>query len=433
MGNLFWLISTYLIMTRVELLAPAKNLKAIKAASKYADSVYFGIENFNMRMRSENIAFEDLGRITKYCHDSNLKAYLTTNTIIYDSELNNLENLISEAKKAEIDAIIAHDLAAIHIAKRYNIDFHISTQCNVSNSLSARFYEKLGAERIILARELSLEKIKEIKRNLHRSEVEIFIHGAMCTSISGRCYFSQDICGTEEKSANRGNCIQPCRRNWKVIDDQNNEFIYDGEMFLNAKDLCMIEYIPELIEANIDAFKIEGRMRHPHYVEIVSKTYREAMDAYYEGNFTKKQVGRWVTELKRVYNRGFTTGFYFKRVTEEDHQHKSPSNLSHYRYIKLGKVESYDPVEHLAIISLNNGYLTKDDDVIIMGKNTDTYLHQKAEEIIYNGKLVEKTPQGTRKQKIEIKLRVDGEVKGNGEDLLYIFTNKTYKLKKYSL
>jgi putative protease len=433
MGNLFWLISTYLIMTRVELLAPAKNLKAIKAASKYADSVYFGIENFNMRMRSENIAFEDLGRITKYCHDSNLKVYLTTNILVYDNELDFLRTIITKSKEVGVDAVIVHDVAAIEIAKEIGIPFHISTQCNVSNSLSARYYEKLGAERIILARELSLEKIKEIKRNLHKTQVEIFIHGAMCTSISGRCYFSQDICGTEEKSANRGNCIQPCRRRWWVREESGTEYIYDGVRFMNSRDLCTIAYLPQLIETKVDAFKIEGRMRHPHYVEIVSKTYREAMDAYYEGNFTKKQVGRWVTELKRVYNRGFTTGFYFKRVTEEDHQHKSPSNLSHFRYIKLGKVESYDPVEHLALISLNNGYLTKDDDVIIMGKNTDTYLHQKAEEIIHNGKLVEKTPRGTKKQRIEIKLRVDGEVKGNGEDLLYIFTDKTYKLKKYSL
>ena len=433
MGNLFWLTSTYLIMTRVELLAPAKNLKAIKAASKYADSVYFGIENFNMRMRSENIAFEDLGRITKYCHDSNLKAYLTTNILVYDNELDFLRTIITKSKEVGVDAVIVHDVAAIEIAKEVGIPFHISTQCNVSNSLSARFYEKLGAERIILARELSLEKIKEIKRNLHRSRVEIFIHGAMCTSISGRCYFSQDICGTEEKSANRGNCIQPCRRRWWVREESGTEYIYDGVRFMNSRDLCTIAYLPQLIETKVDAFKIEGRMRHPHYVEIVSKTYREAIDAYYEGNFTTKQVGRWVTELKRVYNRGFTPGFYFKRVTEEDHQHKSPSNLSHFRYIKLGKVESYDPVEHLALISLNNGYLTKDDDVIIMGKNTDTYWHQKAEEIMYNGQLVEETPQGTKKQRIEINLRVDGEVQGNGKDLLYIFTDKTYKLKKYSL
>ncbi|MFX0075511.1 MAG: peptidase U32 family protein [Candidatus Hermodarchaeota archaeon] len=420
-------------MVRVELLAPAKNLKAIKAASKYADSVYFGIERFNMRMRSENIALQDLGRITKYCHNNNLKAYLTTNILVYDNELDLLRTAIKKSKEEGVDAVIVHDLAAIEIAKELDIPFHISTQCNVSNSLSARFYEKLGAERIILARELSLEKIKEIKRNLHKSEVEIFIHGAMCTSISGRCYFSQDICGTEEKSANRGSCIQPCRRRWWVREESGAEYIYDGVRFMNSRDLCTVAYLPQLIESNVDAFKIEGRMRHPHYVEIVTKIYREAIDAYYESNFTKKKVGRWVTELKKVYNRGFTPGFYFKRVTEDDHQHKSPANLSHFRYIKLGKVDSYDAEKKLAIISLTNGYLTKNDDIIILGQNTDTYLHQKAKEIIYDGELVEKTPYGTRSKKIRAKLRVDEEVVGNGEDIVYIFTDKTYKTKKYSL
>ena len=420
-------------MARVELLAPAKNLKAIKAASKYADSVYFGIENFNMRMRSENIALKDLGRVTKYCHDNNLKAYLTTNILVYDNELDILRSIITKSKEVGVDAIIVHDIAAIEIAKEIDIPFHISTQCNVSNSLSARYYEKLGAERIILARELSLEKIKEIKRNLHKAEVEVFIHGAMCASISGRCYFSQDICGTEEKSANRGSCIQPCRRRWWVREESGTEYLYDGQRFMNSRDLCTIAYIPQLIEAKVDAFKIEGRMRHPHYVEIVTKTYREAIEAYYDGTFTNKKAGKWVTELKKVYNRGFTPGFYFKRVTEEDHQHKSPANLSHFRYIRLGIVKEYNPKENYALMSLNNGYLTKNDDIIIMGKNTDTYLHQKAEKIFYNGKLVEKTPQGTAKHKINIKLHVKGDVIGNGEDTIYIFTDKTYKSKKYSL
>jgi putative protease len=327
-------------MKRVELLAPAKNLKAIKAASKYADSVYFGIEKFNMRMRSENIVLEDLADVVNYCHERDLKAYLATNILIYDNELNYLRNVMEKAKNANIDAVIVHDLAALEIARQLGLQFHISTQCNVSNSLTAKFYENLGAERIILARELSLEKIKEIKRNLATTEIEVFIHGAMCTSVSGRCYFSQDICRSEEKSANRGSCVQPCRRRWWVREESGNEYIYDGTRFMNSRDLCTIAYVPDLIEANVDAFKIEGRMRHPHYVETVSRVYREAIDAYYEGNFSDKKVGGWVTELKRVYNRGFTPGFYFKRMIEEDHQHKSPANLSHYRYIRIGNINA---------------------------------------------------------------------------------------------
>ena len=421
------------ILKKVELLAPAKNFKAIKAASKYADSVYFGVERFNMRMRTENIALDDLPKIIDYCHNNNLKAYLATNILVYDNEIKEIRNIIENGKEAGIDAIIVHDLAVIQIVKEFGIPFHISTQCNVSNSLSARFYEELGAERIILARELSLEKIKEIKRNLKKTEVEVFIHGAMCTSISGRCYFSQDICGTAEKSANRGSCEQPCRRRWWVREETGTEYIYDGVRFMNSRELCTIAYIPQLIEAKIDAFKIEGRMRHPHYVEIVSKTYREAIDAYYDGTFSKKKAGKWVTELKKVYNRGFTPGFYFKRMTEEDHQHKSPSNLSHYRYIRVGQIETYNKSNGFTSIALDNGYLSINDDIIIMSKDTDTYIHQKVNKIKYQGRIVNKTPRGAKNKKIIIELGEIDETIGNGHDKVYVFTDKTFYKKKYSL
>ncbi|MHA1914598.1 MAG: peptidase U32 family protein [Promethearchaeota archaeon] len=418
----------------VELLAPAKNLQAIKAASKYADSVYFGISNqFNMRMRSENIPLENLDNVIDFCHKNNLKAYLTTNILVYDTELNQLREIIERSKEAGVDAVIVNDLATIQIAKEIKIPFHVSTQNNISNSISAEYYEQLGAERIILARELSLERIKEIKRNLTKTEIEVFIHGAMCTSVSGRCYFSQDICGTEEKSANRGNCEQPCRRRWWVREESGNEYIYDGTRFMNSRDLCTIAYIPQLIEANIDAFKIEGRMKHPHYVEIVTKTYREAIDAFYNGTFSKKKVGRWVTDLKKVYNRGFTPGFYFKRMTEEDHQHKSPTNLSHYRYIKVGQIENHDQSTGFATISLDNGYLTQGDDIIIMGKHSETYIHQVAETIKFKENRVKKTPRGTKEKPILAELKIHGKAIGEGKDIIYVFTDKTYGTKTYSM
>ena len=420
-------------MNKVELLAPAKNFKAIKAASKYADSIYFGVKKLNMRMRSENFELRDLNKVVDFCHKNEIKVYLTTNILVYDNELRVLREIIEKSKESGVDAIIVHDLAAIQIAKETKIPFHISTQCNISNSLSARFYEKLGAERIILARELSLEKIKEIKRNLINAEIETFIHGAMCTSVSGRCYFSQDICGSEGKSANRGMCEQPCRRKWWIREENGTEYIYDGVRFLNSRDLCTIAYIPELIEANIDAFKIEGRMKHPHYVEVVSKTYRAAIEAHYNGTFTKKKVGKWVTELKRVYNRGFTPGFYFKRMTEEDHQHKSPSNLSHYRYIKVGQIKKFNQRTGFVIIILDNGLLTQNDDIIIMGNNTDTYIHQKAKIIKLKDKIVKKTPRGTKEKPLLVELRINGKVINNGEDYIYVFTDRTYKKRNYSL
>lgn len=423
-------------MKKVELMAPARNLKAIKAAANYADSVYFGVKKFNMRMKSENISLEDLPNIVSFCHRNHLKCYLTTNILIYDTEISEVRNVLSSAKEAGIDAVIVHDLAILEIARNLDIPFHISTQCNVSNSLAAKFYENLGAQRIILARELSLEKIKEIKRNLSKTEIEVFIHGAMCTSISGRCYFSQDICGTEEKSANRGNCIQPCRRKWWLREESGHEYLYDGVRFLNSRDLCTIAYIPDLMGANIDAFKIEGRMKHPHYVETVSKVYREAIDAYYDNNYTEKKAGLWVTQLKKVYNRGFTPGFYFKRCTEEDQQHNYPANLSHYRYIKIGKIISFNTTTQFAEIMLYNGPLKKKDDIIILGNDTDTYIHQKAVEIMYQEKIVKKTPRGTKNKPIKAKLKLHNKTEipiGNGKDKIFVFTNRTYKKKSYKL
>jgi len=202
---------------------------------------------------------------------------------------------------------------------------------------------------------------------------------------------------------------------------------------MNSRDLCTIAYIPELIESRVDAFKIEGRMRHPHYVDIVAKSYREAIEAYYNGTFTKKKAGKWVTELKKVYNRGFTTGFYFKRATEEDQQHNSPSNLSHFRYIKVGQVEKNIQETGLTLISLDNGYLTKNDDLIIMDKNTDTYIHQKAKIIKFKRREVNKTPRGTKEKPLFVELKINGKVIGNGKDKIYVFTDRTYKKRNYSL
>ncbi|MHA2325379.1 MAG: peptidase U32 family protein, partial [Promethearchaeota archaeon] len=329
---------------RPELLAPAQDWKTLKVVSDVANAIYFGVQKYNMRAKANNFQRKDLRKIVEFCHNQNppMKAYLTTNILIYNSELEDLNSLILEAKKAEIDAIIAHDLAVIQIAKRYDVRFHISTQGNVSNIESAKFYEELGAERIILARELSLDQIKRIQERLIKTKVECFIHGSMCTSISGRCYFSATICDSEQYSANRGNCLQPCRREWRVIDDENNEFIYDGQLFLNAKDLCMIKYIPELIGAKIDALKIEGRMKSPLYIRTVAECYKEALDSFFNGSYTKKKLQNWLERLSNVYNRGFHTGFYFRRPTIDDIELEKRGNISPFKKLYLGNIISYD-------------------------------------------------------------------------------------------
>ncbi len=416
-------------MRKVELLAPAKNMKVLKAALPYADSFYFGVQTFNMRMQADNFKESDLPNTVKFLHDHDKRAILTTNIVIYENELGKLRNLLEKAKNARIDAVIVHDLATIQLAKELGLEFHISTQCNVSNSVAAKFYEQLGAARIILARECSLEQIKEIKSKMTTTQIEVFVHGAMCTSISGRCYFSQDIEGTSEKSANRGECTQPCRRQWWVYDETGKEYIYDGERFLNSRDLCMVAHIPKLIEAKIDCFKIEGRMRDPHYVEVATKTYREAIEAHYEGVFSKKKVKYWIKDLKKVYNRGFTTGFYFQRPTELDHQHKSPSNLSHFRMIELGTITNFIPESNLAKVKLTNGKLQLGDEIFVMGeKSSDTYFHQTVQSLIFNGKDVSITPPAKLETPIIAKIALSKPAKSG--DKIFTFTDKTYRHRK---
>jgi len=408
-------------MKKVELLAPLKNLKSLNAVLNKADAVYFGVESLNMRMFSDNFKLKDLSFIVKKCHDNNLKAYLATNVIIYENEFEILENVINECVNAEIDAVIVHDIGAIELIKNNGLDFHISTQANISNSHSARFYEALDAKRLILARELSLEQIKDIKNSLKKTEVETFIHGAQCTSISGRCYFSAEICGSQEYSANRGRCIQPCRRKWRVIDEQSNEFLYDGFFFINAKDLCMIEHLPKLIEANIDAFKIEGRMRGPIYIDEVTSCYREAIDAYYQNTFSDDKVKNWVNRLKKVYNRGFSTGFYFGLPTGTEIETLQEGNVSKFKKNEIGRVLSYFRDKKAAKIILTNGKLKLNDEIFIIGTNTETYTKQVIKSIQTKQKQnLTETPIASKDKHIIVGITLDKPVKKN---------DKIYKLK----
>ena len=400
---------------RVELMAPLKNYKSLSAVLGKADAVYFGVESFNMRMYSDNFRLDDLNNIVKTCHNNNIYTYLTTNIVIYENEFPLLDKVLDKAVEAEMDAVIIHDIGAIHLAKEKGLNFHISTQANISNSQTALFYESLGAQRLILARELSLEQIREIKNKVNRAEIECFVHGAQCTSISGRCYFSAEICQSQDYSANRGKCIQPCRRKWKVYDEQDNEFIYDGVFFINAKDLCMIEHIPKLIEAQIDAFKIEGRMRDPIYIEETTSCYREAIDAYYDNTFSQEKVKDWLNRLNKVYNRGFSTGFYFGLPKGSEIQRDFDGNISNYRKIEIGKVLNYFPEKKAAKILLTSGKLKLKDEIFIIGTHTDTYLKQEVKSIQIKQKqnLTETPSVLSKKERITIGLTVDKPVKKN--------------------
>lgn len=411
-------------MKRVELLAPAKNFKSIKAGIAVADAFYLGLEILNMRVRADNFKVDDLAGVVKFCHDRDTRVYVTTNTIIYDRELEVLADLLAQVHAAGTDAVIVHDLATIQLARDLGLPFHASTQLSISNRLAARFFEKLGAERLILARELSLDQIREVKTHLNTAGVECFVHGAQCTSISGRCYFSADVCGSADYSANRGACIQPCRRKFRVIDEENNEFLYDGQMFLNAKDLCMIAHVPALVAAGIDAFKIEGRMRDPFYVEVVTRCYREALEAHYAGTFSREKVDQWLEELARVYNRGFSTGFYFTRPTETEIEHEVRGNVSEYARHEVGRVQDYFTKAGAAKVILTRGRLKVGDEVIIEGPHSDTYFRQTVKSIHLKNKRVVKTPRASSGNNVLIGLLVDQPVKKN--DRVYLFQKRRH-------
>ncbi len=373
-------------------------------------------------MRAENFRMEELPQVVTFCHKHNMKAYLTTNIILYNSELAEAAELIQKAYSAGVDAAIVHDVAAIQMCKDVGIPFHISTQASISNIKAAQYYEGLGAERLILARELSLEQIAEIKATLSHTMVECFIHGAQCTSISGRCYFSADICGTPENSANRGKCIQPCRRRWTLTDEEGNEFDYDGFYFLNTKDLCMIEHVPAMIAAGIDAFKIEGRMRRPEYVDIVTRCYREAIDAHRAGTYTPEKVEGWLAQLKQAYNRGFSTGFYFGRPTEKDILHARGNVSLTYRQ-ELGVVVTYFRDAHVAEVLVTQGQLKLGDEICFEGVNTDTYFKQTVKSLQIKRQPVTETPPiKGHDQKIAVGVQVEQPVKKN--DIIYKFMQR---------
>lgn len=406
-------------------MAPARNVKALLAALPHADAVYFGTDRLNMRDRAENVPLARLGEVTSKCHDAGVRAYLATNVLVYDDELPVVDEVFGAAYAADVDAVIVHDVGVIELAKKHGIPFHVSTQANVSNVASAKFYERLGASRVILARELSLAQIKVIARELETCQVEAFVHGAMCTSISGRCYFSADLCGSEEFSANRGKCIQPCRRRFRVVDEENNELLYDGEAFISAKDLCMVGHLPEMLDAGVSSLKIEGRMRRPDYVDTVTRVYREALDAVYDGTYTPEKVREWTQRLRRAYNRGFSTGFYFGRPTPADIEPRVRGNASPWHRVEVGRVVDYFRKARVAKILVTNGSLRVGDDLVIEGVNTDTFVRFVVTSLRIKHESVQETPVGRGGDPIVATVALDEPVKEN--DRVYKFQRRTQK------
>jgi len=349
-----------------ELMCPIRDLASLEACKDYADAVYFGVADFSLRANANAIREENMGQFVAKCHSYKIKAYLTVNAVVYEGELKALDRLMKKTKTAKVDAVIVWDPAAIRLAKKYGLKIFISTQANVSNTETVEFYKKLGAKRVVLAREMNLEQIKAVRKKT-KIEIETFVHGAMCMAISGRCILSSYLYGT---SANCGFCAQPCRKEWVLSDPEGNQLVTEGKYFLSAKDLCMVEFIPELVKAGIDSFKIEGRRRDPRYIEVTSRCYREAIDSYFSGTFSKEKVVQWRKDLESVYNRGYSTGFYFSVPGKEGISYEKADNASVHKKKLVGYVTKYYPKIQVAEINLNHAGINQGDEFIVEGAET---------------------------------------------------------------
>jgi len=369
---------------KIELLAPAGDFKSLVAAVEAgADAVYFGLKEFNMRESAKNFELKDLDEINKICNvkGKKIRKYLTLNTIIYDSELKKIEEVIRKIK-GKVDAVICWDLSVIELCRKYKIPFHVSTQASVANIEAAEFYKKIGAERIVLARELNLKQISKIAKII---PVEVFIHGAMCVSVSGRCFTSQFL---HCKSANRGECAHPCRRAYKVIDDEGNELRLENNRIMSAKDLCTLPFINKMKKAGIRAFKIEGRNRGAEYVSLVTKVYRKALDK----KLSAAEIKSGLEELRKVYNRGFSSGFYIKMPTADDFSCSDSGEAGETKQV-IGRIEKYWPKVGVAAVKIFARRLKLGDEIYISGDKTGIK-RAKIESMEINHKRVEEAKKG---------------------------------------
>jgi putative protease len=364
---------------KVKLLAPVGNWEMlVTAIENGANAVYLGVKTINMRDRAKNFEINELKKITTYAHKNNVEVYLTVNTICFNEDIKKIKKILNEAKKEKIDAIICWDLCVIKLCRELNLNIHLSTQSSVSNIEAIKEYYKLGVRRFILARECSLENIKEIKKECKKIdeniELEIFIHGAMCVAISGRCFLSQFLYGNKT-SANRGKCIQPCRRKYLIKDPETNkELEVHNNYILSPKDLCTLPFIEKIIDSNVDVLKIEGRGRNPEYVKIVTSIYRKAIDLYYENKLNSKIKEKLLKDLKKVYNRDFSSGFYLgKPINEWTNEYGSKATRSK-EYV--GRIIKIFKKINVAEIKLHSGQIKINDLIYIIGKKTGV-LEQK--------------------------------------------------------
>lgn len=385
-----------------ELVAGVRNPATLSVCKDHVDAVYFSVDRFSLRARARGITLDNLDAFVKQVKDSSLKAYLAVNTVIYPEDLPAVDAVVEAAASAGVDAVIAWDPAVITRALDCGLGVHISTQTNVSNWQTAEFYFKQGASRVILSRELTLKQIKDIRQHTD-IELEVFVHGAMCQAISGRCYLSAYLLG---RPGNCGDCTQPCRWQWILHGENGGLVELGGKYLLSARDLCMIEHVPELIDAGVDAFKIEGRLRNPGYAAVVSRCYRKALYGCLDGSFTQGRAQQWKEQMAAVYNRGFSTGFYFGVPGPDGMAIEADMNASSVRRQAVGVVQNYYQKQGAAAVRLLEDGLAVGDSIVIEG--TSTYLEQEVESLMIERDPVQKAGKGQ-----DVGIRIAGRVRKN--------------------
>lgn len=361
-------------MKKIELLAPAGDLEKLKFAIIYgADAVYFAGENFGLRAGASNFTISEMEEGISFAHERNKKVYITVNIFAHNEDIDIFKEYIKTLDSMGIDAFIVSDPGIFTIIKETvkNAEIHISTQANTTNYQSVMFWHKLGAKRIVLARELTFDEIRNIRSKIDESvELEAFVHGAMCISYSGRCLLSNFM---TDRDANRGECSHPCRWKYALVEQKRPGEYYPieendrGTYIMNSRDLCMIEHIPELIESGISSAKIEGRMKSIFYVATVVSAYRKAIDAYYQGRPYEDSL---LNELKKVSHREFTTGFFYKKPTNLDQNYQTSDYTRNYSF--TGIVLSYDADSKIAVIEQRNK-MNLDDKIEIFGPETNFF------------------------------------------------------------
>lgn len=371
----------------IEVLAPAGSFESLTAAIQAgADAVYFGVEQLNMRARSSNtFTMEDLDNIVEQCNRAQVHAYLTLNTVLYDHDMQLMRRITNAAKNCGVHAIIVSDHAAMAYGKSIGLPMHISTQANICNIETVEFYSAY-ADVMVLARELNVKQIADITREIKRRKIigpsgkpvriEVFAHGALCMAVSGKCYLSLH---TDFASANRGACVQNCRRQYVVKDKEEGfEFEIDNEYIMSAKDLCTIDMLDQLLHAGISVLKIEGRGRSADYVFTTTKCYKEAVQALIDNVYTPEKIEQWTTELSKVYNRGFWEGYYLgRKLGEWSNQYGSVATE---KKILIGSGRRYYPNLRVGEFVVQSGNLKTGDTIMVIGKNEG--VHQAQLEVL---------------------------------------------------